>query len=75
MGDKRILMDIEDTVLRYDAAVMLRKLADDLAQGKLSTPEGDVEVGAQLKVECKGKMKAKDDGTKGSIEIELSWRA
>lgn len=75
MGEKTILMDVEDTVLRYDAAVMLRKLADDLAQGKLVTSDGDVEVGGQIKMECKGKLKPKDKGSKGSIKIELSWYA
>ncbi|MFP5220824.1 MAG: amphi-Trp domain-containing protein [Acidobacteriota bacterium] len=73
MGEKTVLMDVEETVLRYDAAVMLRKLADGLAQGKLVTPDGEVEVGGQVNVECKGKMKPKDDGQKGSIKIELSW--
>jgi len=73
MGEKTVLMDVEETVLRYDAAVMLRKLADDLAQGKLVTPEGEVEVGGQIEVECKGKIKAKENGQKGSIKIELSW--
>ena len=73
MGEKTVLMDVEETVLRYDAAVLLRKLADDLAQGKLVTPDGAVEIGGKLKMACKGKLKPKDDGTKGSIEIKLSW--
>ena len=73
MSEKTVLLDMKDTVLRYDAAVLLRKLADDLAQGKIVTDNGDVEIGAQLKIECKGKSKPKADGTKGSIEIEISW--
>jgi amphi-Trp domain-containing protein len=75
MGEKTILMDVEETVLRYDAAVMLKKLAEDLAQGKLATPDGDVEVGGQITIECKGKLKPKMEGAKGSIKIELSWYA
>ena len=73
MGEKVVIMDIEESVLRYDAAVMLRKLADGLAQGRLDTPDGEVEVGALLKMACKGRLKAKDDGSKGSIKIEMSW--
>jgi len=73
MSDKIVLMDMKDTVLRYDAAVLLRKLADDLARGKIVTENGEVEIGGQLKVECKGKYKPKAGGSKGSIEIELSW--
>lgn len=75
MGEKTVLMDVEATVLRYDAAVMLRKLADDLAQGKLTTSGGDVEIGGEITLECKGKIKPKAGGSKGSIKIELSWYA
>jgi amphi-Trp domain-containing protein len=73
MGEKTVLMDVKETMLRYDVAVMLRNLADDLAQGRITAAEGDVEVGGTLKVECKGKSKPKEDGTKTSIKIELSW--
>ncbi len=73
MGEKTVLMDIEEKMLRYDAAVLLRKLADDLAQGCVTAQEGTVAVGDTVKVECKGKLKAKDGGTKGCLEIELSW--
>ncbi len=73
MGEKSVLMDVKETVLRYDAAVMLRCLADSLAQGAIETDSGDVEIGEMLKVECKGKLKPKEDGVKGSIKIELSW--
>lgn len=73
MGEKTVLMDVKETMLRYDAAVMLRNLADDLAQGKIATNGGDVEIGGILKVECKGKRKA--EGAKASIKIELSWHA
>lgn len=75
MGEKTVLMDVKETVLRYDAAVILRKIADDLAQGKFQTASGDVAVGDQIKLEVKGKMKPKMDVEKGSIEIELSWLA
>ncbi len=75
MSEKTVLMDIEESMLRYDAAVLLRKLADDLAQGRLVTTEGEVEIGEQIDIECKGKTKPKDDGSKGSIKIELSWRS
>jgi len=75
MGEKTVLMDVKESMLRYDAAVMLRKLADDMAQGKIPTDSGDVEVGGNLKVECKGKYKPKAEGTKASIKIELSWCA
>lgn len=73
MSEKTVLMDVKDTVLRYDAAVMLRKLADDLAQGKIVTETGDVAVGPMLKLECKGKTKPKLEGNKGSLKIELAW--
>ncbi|WP_243363460.1 amphi-Trp domain-containing protein [Fundidesulfovibrio terrae] len=75
MGEKTVLMDVKETMLRYDAAVMLRNLADDLAQGKIATSGGDVEIGGTLKVECKGKRKPKAEGAKASIKIELSWHA
>lgn len=73
MSEKTVLMSLKDTVLRYDAAVLLRKIADDLAQGKIGTENGGVEIGDQLKIECKGKVKPKADGSKGSLEIEISW--
>ncbi|GFK96123.1 hypothetical protein NNJEOMEG_03998 [Fundidesulfovibrio magnetotacticus] len=74
MSDKTVLLDVEETMLRYDAAVALRKLADDLAQGTLPSAEGGVAVGETLKVEMKGKVKPKDAGVKGSLKVELSWR-
>lgn len=75
MSEKTVLVDIKETMLRYDAAVMLRELADALAQGKFAGQAGDTPVGENLKVEIKGKVKPKTDGAKGSIKIELSWRA
>lgn len=45
MSEKIVLMDAKNTVLRYDAAVMLRKLADDLARGRIVTGKGIVETG------------------------------
>lgn len=74
MGEKTVLMDVEETVLRYDAAVMLRKLADELAQGRLSCESGQVEVGPSVEIEAKGKIKAKEGGSKGSLKIEINWR-
>lgn len=73
MSEKTILMNIKESVLRYDAAVLLRKLADDLAQGTIVTDNGNVEIGDWLKMECKGKAKPKAGGSKGSIEIKVSW--
>ena len=73
MSEKTVLLDVKETMLRYDAAVMLRELADKLAQGVLPTDEGDIEIGGELKVECKGKIKPKEEKSKGSIKIELSW--
>ena len=75
MGEKIVLMDIEETMLRYDAAVALRELADALAQGCIPGPGGDVAVGSQVKIEMEGKVKPKDGGSKGSIKVELSWRS
>ena len=74
MGEKTVLMDVEETLLRYDAAVMLRKLADELAQGRLACESGQVEVGPQVKLEAKGKVKSKEEGSKASLKIELCWR-
>jgi amphi-Trp domain-containing protein len=73
MGEKTVLIDTKDTVLRYDAAMLLKKLADELAQGKLVTANGDVAVGGEVKLECKGKFKPKEGGSKGLIKVELSW--
>jgi amphi-Trp domain-containing protein len=73
MGEKTVLIDNKATVLRYDAAMLIRKLADGLAQGKVVTENGEVAVGGEVKLECKGKFKPKGDGSKGSIKIELSW--
>jgi amphi-Trp domain-containing protein len=73
MSEKHVLMDIKESVLRYDAAVLLRKLADGLAQGTIVTDNGNVEIGEWLKIECKGKAKEKTGGSKGSIEIKVSW--
>jgi amphi-Trp domain-containing protein len=73
MSEKTVLMDMKESVLRYDAAVLLRKIADDLAQGMIVTDNGSVEIGDQLKLECKGKVKPKAGGSKGTIEIEISW--
>lgn len=75
MGAKRVFKEVKETVLRYDAAMLLRDLADELAQGKIATDEGDLEVGGELKIECKGKFKPKENGAKGTIKIELSWCA
>ncbi len=75
MSEKMVFLDVKDTVLRYDAAIMLRQLADNLAHGVVSTDSGDVEIGGELEVECKGKLKPKESGSKGSIKIELSWCA
>jgi len=75
MNEKTVLFDTKETMLRYDAAVILRELADALARGKFAGQAGDTPVGEHLKVEIKGKVKPKPEGAKGEIKIELSWRA
>ena len=73
MKEKMVLMDVEGTFLRDEVAVMLKKLVDDVALGKLTTADGEVPISGQLRMDCKGKFKPKGEGSKGSITIELSW--
>ena len=75
MSEKTVFLNVEDTMLRYDAAVLLRKLADSLAQGGFPAEGGCVAVGNEVKVECKGKLKAKEGGCKGSLKVEIAWAA
>jgi amphi-Trp domain-containing protein len=73
MGEKIVLLDKDETVLRYDAATILRQLGDELAKGKICAESGEVAVGDQIKLKMKGKQKIKDEGGKCSLELELSW--
>jgi amphi-Trp domain-containing protein len=73
MGDKVVLIDREEIVLRYDAADLLRRLGDELARGRLGVQSGEVEVGDAIKLKVKSKKKTKADLRKYSLELELSW--
>jgi len=73
MSEKTAFLNIEEKMLRYDAAVLLRQLAESMAQGGFPAEGGCIAVGKNVKVECKGKLKAKDGGGKGSLKVEISW--
>ena len=73
MSEKIMLLDKKETVLRYDAATLLRQLGDELASGKLCSESGEVAVGDEIKLKVKAKQKAKAEGSKCSLELELNW--
>jgi len=75
MSEKKKLFDIDETRLTYDAAVLLRQVADALAQGCGLVGENQIALTAPARVEvsASGKCKEKDGGTKCKIEVEISW--
>lgn len=75
MSEKKKLFDIEETRLAYDAAVLLRQVADALVQGKCEMDGQEIVLAAPSRVEvsASGKCKEKDGGTKCKIEVEISW--
>lgn len=79
MSDKAELYDCKGEVMTYDAAVMLRKLADGLAQGKIEMACEKcgalcVDVPGMADIELSVKEKAKSGGLKRKLEIELQWK-
>ena len=77
MSSKTDLYESKDVKLRYDAAVLLHRIADGLADGTLHIKDeaGSVciAVSDELKVELKVEEKVKSEGVKRCVEIELSW--
>ncbi|MGE4558070.1 MAG: amphi-Trp domain-containing protein [Desulfovibrionaceae bacterium] len=77
MSKKTVLFEAEEKKLCYDAAVLLRKLGDQLAQGYLEFPgqSGAVRIDApkDVMIEIDAKEKVKSKGTKFGLEISLEW--
>lgn len=75
MSEKKKLFDIEETRLAYDAAMVLRQVADALSQGRgvVCGQEIVLDVPAEVEVSACGKCKEKDGGSKCKIEVEISW--
>ncbi len=75
MSMKTKLFDIEETRLSYDAAVLLRQVAEALIQGRGEVAGEEIALAApaEVKVSASGKCKEKDGGTKCKVEVEISW--
>jgi amphi-Trp domain-containing protein len=77
MSKKTVLYEIEESMVSFDAATLLRKLGDQMAQGavEFDGQSGPVamEVPGQVNVEVEAKEKLKSKGTKHSLDISLEW--
>jgi amphi-Trp domain-containing protein len=70
-------LEFENTVARAEAAGFLEALAKSLREGSSLFESGDESLAFQIAPQVKLSLKAKsapEDG-KGSIELELKWRA
>lgn len=74
MSSKRVLLETNEVVNSYDAAVALKSLADKIIQGGLGA-EPDIEIPGKVELKIKAKEKDKPGkGKKTSIEIEIKWK-
>lgn len=77
MGEKTKHFTMKETSLTYDVAVLLRKLADAMAQKKFECdcqePPISIQLPNQVNVECELKEKVKDAGSKFKLELEVTW--
>lgn len=78
MSEKSELFHCDDTMLTYDAAVVLEGLINGLKQRKLSvTGENGpvcVDLPQQAKLEISLKEKVKPGKSKRKLCIELTWK-
>lgn len=77
MSSKSLLYESKNKRLRYDVAVVLRNIADQIAAGTIQIEDElgavCINVGDEIKFEMEIKEKSKDAGVKHSVEIELEW--
>ena len=78
MSEKTELFHCDETMLTYDAAVMLESLVDGLKQQKLSvTAENGpvcVDLPQQAHMEISFKEKVKPGKSKRKLSIEIAWK-
>ncbi|WP_035104657.1 amphi-Trp domain-containing protein [Desulfohalovibrio reitneri] len=75
---KNTLAKMEETRYAYNAGMLLKQVAAGLSSGRIefTTEDGTTEVidvPCEVNVEFEAKRKAKDDGTKTKISIEVEW--
>ncbi|MEJ2759475.1 MAG: amphi-Trp domain-containing protein [Anaerolineales bacterium] len=77
MTKKTVLLDSKERLSRADAANFLRQLADKVEAGNVSLIQGNEEVSLtiphQVTLEVQAKEKAKRQGAKHILEVEIEW--
>ena len=78
MSEKSELFHCENTMLTYDAAVILEGIVAGLKQQKLTAPGENgpvcVDVPQQAKLEISFKEKVKPGKSKRKLAIEVTWK-